>query len=167
MWRGSADEAAKQHSLGWVLQEGSAEDDPRTLPNPNAPPPSAAECQMFRPLLERVKRFYAEGEEKQMHTREALTWALDLYQNAINRVDAQLEGLAHHPEDHPTRRRLEQQLREEKASVTEKVAELRVKQLDNERQFQKRRELTDTMIFLQDRMTKYCTRFEKEGSEAK
>src|SRR5690606_31527613 len=98
------EQEAAHHSFGWVLQEGSADDDPRTLPNPNAPPPTAEECMNMRTALERVRRFYDEGDTQLMHMKEQTRMAKLSLDNALSRINAQLNGLQKYPAQHPTRR---------------------------------------------------------------
>ena len=77
---------AEAHSTGWVLQEGTVGDDPRTVPNPDAPPPTREECKRFAAGLERVRRFYDEGEDKQLYSMEQINQAKRLYGTARIRL---------------------------------------------------------------------------------
>jgi len=95
---------AGDHSSGWVLLPGTAGDDARTLPNPNAPPPTSEECKRFSAGLERVRRFYQEGEEKQLHSLEQLNQAKRTYGVSRIRIEAQMTALEKYSEGNATRR---------------------------------------------------------------
>jgi hypothetical protein len=94
-------DVSAQHSVGWQF---SAVQKKLILPNLDAPPPTAEECEGFRKSLQRVERFYSEGEDKQGLQMKELQRERGLFLDEQKKIKAQLEDLQKYPQDHSRRK---------------------------------------------------------------
>ncbi|KAL6079763.1 hypothetical protein QOT17_000877 [Balamuthia mandrillaris] len=154
-WGLDTDPAAL-HSAGWVLQEAREGDDPRTVPDPNRPPPTLQQCALFKRSIDRIYRFYEEGEDKQTLQREKLDFEKEQYEMAQKRVKAQMASLEKYSATHPTRRRLEGELQRENALLQRKLDQVEQGKSRLDVLWKKREEICETTAFMRLLLDEHC-----------
>eukprot|EP01089_Gocevia_fonbrunei_P017020 TRINITY_DN5418_c0_g1_i1.p1 TRINITY_DN5418_c0_g1~~TRINITY_DN5418_c0_g1_i1.p1 ORF type:complete len:178 (+),score=45.34 TRINITY_DN5418_c0_g1_i1:48-581(+) len=153
---------AEAHSMGWVLQEGDVQDDPRTIPNLNRPPPkSKAECDKYKKALGRVAQFYDEGEDNQTFELQRIDIEKRDFGLALQRIKRQMESLDKHPADHPTKTFWQKRLQREDRVVSIRLNALDRKQKETQLLFQKRIDIAKTMHYMNFLLDKHCEQFEE------
>jgi len=144
------------HALGWELQQHATPDDPRTVPDYNALPPSKKECPALQSALKRMVKFYADGREKQEYHTSQIQAEKLAFQSAAQRIDAQLNALKKHPADHTRRRDLEKELQHEYSYIQKEIRARDAASVKLEVLNKKREELVASVTFFESLLTSHC-----------
>lgn len=87
------------HSQGWELIDQNKIPKKLIIPNFDAPPPTVEECKKFIPNIERVEKFYADGEIRQQYYVKAVDDEKKKFLDQKKRIEEQLSSLNRFPVD--------------------------------------------------------------------
>eukprot|EP01119_Soliformovum_irregulare_P003815 TRINITY_DN14871_c0_g1_i1.p1 TRINITY_DN14871_c0_g1~~TRINITY_DN14871_c0_g1_i1.p1 ORF type:complete len:175 (-),score=31.77 TRINITY_DN14871_c0_g1_i1:139-663(-) len=149
------------HSFGWQLQNNQKE---LVVPSLREPPPTASECEWMQKSLQRVQRFYTEGEDKQGATMKELTREIKVYEDELYRNQEQQQSLKSFPPDHARVKSLGKELLAEERNLVLHLKARQSAQIKMQILNQKREELAQTMGFLNKLLTTHCTAIAPEAS---
>lgn len=159
-----------------VRLKTSCPDDELLKPNSSQPPPTKEECEVFQSALDRVARFYGEGSTLLTagagNQREFIDQARaekQFFQSADERIQDQLKALEPFPADHTYRkcpfshsRKLDEELRSEQRYVGREIRAREAAEEKLEVLWQKREEITGTMLFLKGLLKDHCSQWQSE-----
>jgi len=152
------------HSMGWDLQDAKISKK-LIIPNLNAEPPTKEECKTFRGALDRVEKFYREGEIKQSEKMEKIKEEKDMLVKNNTRIQEQLQALKIFPHDHTRRKAFEHELTQESFRMKREIAVRERAESKLQLLFKKRDELATTMQFLRTILSQHCTSLESLPSK--
>jgi len=148
------------HSMGWEMQD--ARHMKLCTPDYTGAPPTKLECQSFKKAIERVARFYTEGEDKQKVYQNEVKVERQHFKNIEERLNEQLADLQRFSADHPRRKMLESELQ---SQLHRTRIEIRAREAAADKLsllYKKREELASTLRYLGTLHDQHCRGLEKQ-----